>query len=75
MLEVIAASGRPVGLKPAGGISTADAAGEYIALAERIMGHGWVRPSTFRFGASGLLNALLVVAGEPTPAGAQPGSY
>ncbi len=75
MLEVIAASGRPVGLKPAGGISTADAAGEYIALAERIMGDGWVRPSTFRFGASGLLNALLVVAGEPTPASAQPGSY
>ena len=75
MLEVIAASGRPVGLKPAGGISTADAAGEYIALAERIMGAGWVRPSTFRFGASGLLNALLVAAGESAPAGAQPGTY
>ena len=75
MLEVIAASGRPVGLKPSGGISTADAAGEYIALAERIMGDGWVQPSTFRFGASGLLNALLVVAGESTSAGAQPGAY
>ena len=75
MLEVIAASGRTVGLKPSGGISTADAAGEYIALAERIMGDGWVQPSTFRFGASGLLNALLAAAGESAPAGVQPGSY
>lgn len=75
MLEVIAASGRPVGLKPAGGISTADAAGDYISLAERIMGDGWVRSATFRFGASGLLNALLLAAGESSPAGAQSGSY
>ena len=75
MLEAIAASGRPIGLKPAGGISTADAAGEYIALAERIMGNGWVSPATFRFGASGLLNALLAVAGESAPAGVQSGSY
>ena len=75
MLEVIAASGRPVGLKPSGGISTADAAGEYIALAERIMGDGWVRPQTFRFGASGLLDALLATAGESTPSGAQSGTY
>ena len=75
MLEVIAASGRPVGIKPSGGISTADAAGEYIALAERIMGDGWVRPATFRFGASGLLNALLATAGESSPSGVQSGTY
>ena len=75
MLEVIAASGRPVGIKPAGGIGTADDAGEYIAVAERIMGDGWVTPSTFRFGASGLLNALLAASGESTPAGVQLGSY
>jgi deoxyribose-phosphate aldolase len=75
MLEVIAASGRDVGIKPAGGIGTAEAAGEYIALAERIMGTGWVKPSTFRFGASGLLNALLAAAGEEAPAGAHSGSY
>jgi deoxyribose-phosphate aldolase len=75
MLDVIAATGRTVGIKPAGGISTADAAGEYIALAERVMGAGWVRPSTFRFGASGLLNALLTAAGESAGAGVQPGAY
>jgi deoxyribose-phosphate aldolase len=75
MLEVIAASGRPIGLKPAGGIGTADVAADYIALAERIMGAGWVRPATFRFGASGLLNALLMSAGESSPTGAQSGTY
>jgi len=75
MLEVIAASGRRVGIKPSGGISTADDAAEYIACAERIMGVGWVTPATFRFGASGLLNALLAVAGQAAPTGAQSDSY
>ena len=75
MLEVISASGRPVGIKPSGGIGTADAAADYISLAERIMGAGWVRPATFRFGASGLLNSLLVAAGESSQAGTQSGTY
>jgi deoxyribose-phosphate aldolase len=66
MLEVIASSARPIGIKPAGGISTADDAERYIAAAERILGAGWVAPTTFRFGASGLLNALLAAAGEST---------
>jgi deoxyribose-phosphate aldolase len=66
MLSVIAASGRAVGIKPSGGISTADAAARYMELAESVMGPGWVSPSTFRFGASGLLDALLAAAGEST---------
>jgi deoxyribose-phosphate aldolase len=70
MLEVIASSGRSIGIKPAGGISTAEDAERYIATAERIMGTGWVRPETFRFGASGLLNALLAAAGESSSVGA-----
>lgn len=60
MLETIrdAGPGRVVGLKPSGGIRTvADAAG-YLALADRVMGPGWVSPKTFRIGASGLLDAL-----------------
>lgn len=66
MLHVIAGAGRPVGIKPSGGISRADDAARYIEAAERIMGQGWVSPATFRFGASGLLNALLEAAGgEP----------
>lgn len=71
MLEAIAAAPRPVGLKPSGGLRTADDAEVYLDLAEQIMGRGWLSPSTFRFGASGLLDALLVELGrDPTPGSA-----
>lgn len=74
MLDVIAAADRPVGLKPSGGISTADDAARYIGLAEAAMGPEWVGPGTFRFGASSLLAALLDAAGidgdtPPPPTG------
>lgn len=74
MLEVIAANGRPVGLKPSGGIRTlADATG-YLELADAIMGAGWARPETFRFGASGLHQVLVdAIAGEAS--GEASGSY
>jgi deoxyribose-phosphate aldolase len=72
MLAEIARAGRPVGIKPSGGISTTADAARYIDAAERVMGEGWVSPATFRFGASGLLNALLEAAGDhaepPAPA-------
>ena len=61
MLDVIAGAGRPVGLKPSGGIRTFDDAMAYIDLADSVMGEGWARPATFRFGASGLLDSLLAV--------------
>ena len=65
MLDVIAGAGRPVGLKPSGGIRTFDEAMSYIDLADSVMGEGWSTPATFRFGASGLLDALLgVIDGE-----------
>lgn len=51
--------GGNVGFKPAGGIKTAEDAAAYLALADKIMGHNWVSASTFRFGASGLLDALI----------------
>lgn len=49
---------RRVGIKPSGGIRTVDDAREYLRLADRIMGPDWVSPSTFRFGASALLDAV-----------------
>ncbi len=59
LLEAAKAAPRPIGVKVAGGIrSVADAAG-YLALCDEIMGPGWAAPATFRFGASGLLDALL----------------
>jgi deoxyribose-phosphate aldolase len=61
MLHVVAAADRPVGIKPSGGIGTLAAAAGYLDLADRAMGGGWATPATFRFGASGLLTALLDV--------------
>ena len=59
MLEEIARSGRPVGVKPAGGIRDGSTALAYLMLAEEILGPGWVTPQTFRIGASGLLDTLM----------------
>jgi len=59
MLGVISRSGKHVGFKAAGGIRTLADARAYLAIADEIMGPGWASRSTFRFGASGLLDALL----------------
>jgi len=59
LLGAIRERGGRVGLKVSGGIrETADAA-RYLALADAVMGPEWVGPSTFRIGASALLDALL----------------
>lgn len=58
MLHVIRDSGRPVGLKPSGGIRTVADAQQYLDSADAIMGPTWATPATFRFGASGLLDAV-----------------
>jgi len=59
ILEAIDVSGRPVGFKASGGIRTLDDARAYLELAEELMGDGWISPTTFRFGASSLLDDLL----------------
>lgn len=58
MLHAIKESGRQVGLKPSGGIRTVADAQQYLDLADDIMGSTWATPETFRFGASGLLDAV-----------------
>ncbi|RWX76656.1 deoxyribose-phosphate aldolase [Neorhizobium lilium] len=66
MLQVIRDSRRRVGFKPAGGISTVADADLYLRLAETVMGPNWIMPSTFRFGASSLLDDILgVLSGNP----------
>ena len=68
MLRTIRASRKRVGFKPAGGIATVSDADLYLRLAETIMGPNWVMPSTFRFGASGLLDDILaVLSGAASP--------
>jgi len=59
MLEVIRASGKPVGFKASGGIRSFEDAKAYLLICDEVMGEGWAKPETFRFGASGLLDALL----------------
>jgi deoxyribose-phosphate aldolase len=59
MLGVIQGAGRTVGLKPSGGIRTLEDATHYLTQADDLMGADWAVPATFRFGASGLLTALI----------------
>lgn len=68
MLTEIRASGWPVGIKPSGGIRTLADATAYLALADEIMGASWASPDTFRFGASGLLDALEATIDGELPA-------
>ena len=74
VLEAIEVSGRPVGFKASGGIRTLADAGTYLDLADTIMGPAWATPTTFRFGASGVLDALEAVIAGAAPAGSS-GDY
>ncbi len=64
MLEAVrdwrAATGQMVGVKPAGGIRTAKDAIKYLVMVNEVAGPDWLDPDWFRFGASTLLNDLLM---------------
>jgi len=64
MLEAIRdfekATGRSVGMKPAGGIRTAKEAVQYLVVLYETLGPRWMTPDRFRFGASTLLNDVLM---------------
>ncbi len=64
MLEAIrdhfAATGRKIGMKPAGGIRTAKQALHYLVILKETLGDAWLTPDLFRFGASTLLNDVLM---------------
>jgi deoxyribose-phosphate aldolase len=53
-------TGRAVGMKPAGGIRTAKEAIQYLVVLYETLGPRWMTPDLFRFGASSLLNDLLM---------------
>ncbi|KZC97031.1 MULTISPECIES: deoxyribose-phosphate aldolase [Thalassospira] len=55
--------GLACGFKASGGVKTTDDAALFLAIADEIMGEGWAEPATFRFGASGVLTALLETCG------------
>jgi deoxyribose-phosphate aldolase len=64
MLEAVRdfrqATGRRIGVKPAGGIRTAKDAIKYLVAVNETAGEDWLDPDWFRFGASTLLNDLLM---------------
>ena len=51
-------TGHVVGYKPAGGISSAKLAMQYLALMKEELGNRWLQPALFRFGASSLLTDI-----------------
>jgi deoxyribose-phosphate aldolase len=55
-----AQTGRAVGIKPAGGIRTAKEAVQYLVVLYETLGPAWMTPDRFRFGASTLLNDVLM---------------
>ena len=52
-------TGKTTGIKPAGGIATAEDALSYYAIVSEILGDQWLNNSLFRIGASRLVNDLL----------------
>jgi deoxyribose-phosphate aldolase len=58
--DFLTSTGRKVGVKPAGGIRTAKDAIKYLVMVNEVAGDGWLDPDWFRFGASTLLNDLLM---------------
>ncbi len=64
MLEAVrdfeSATGRRIGVKAAGGIRTSKDAIKYLVLVKETAGDPWLTPDLFRFGASTLLNDLLL---------------
>jgi deoxyribose-phosphate aldolase len=53
-------TGQMVGVKPAGGIRTTKDAMKHLVVVNEIAGEDWIDPAWFRFGASSLLNDLLL---------------
>jgi deoxyribose-phosphate aldolase len=58
--DFLALTGRQVGVKPAGGIRTSKDAIKYLVIVNETAGEDWLDPDWFRFGASTLLNDLLL---------------
>jgi deoxyribose-phosphate aldolase len=53
-------TGRRIGVKSAGGIRATKEAIRYLVLVHEVAGAEWLVPELFRFGASSLLNDLLL---------------
>ncbi|MEY4522540.1 MAG: deoxyribose-phosphate aldolase, partial [Bacteroidota bacterium] len=54
------ATGKMIGMKPAGGISTSKLALHYLVMVKEVLGNAWLTNEWFRFGASSLANDVLM---------------
>ncbi|HEX7154196.1 MAG TPA: deoxyribose-phosphate aldolase [Thermoanaerobaculia bacterium] len=79
MLEAIRdfyhTTGKKIGMKPAGGISTAKLALSYLVVLYETLGPDWMNPDMFRFGASSLLNDILMQLRKEKTGAYQSGDY
>jgi deoxyribose-phosphate aldolase len=79
MLEAIRdfrhATGRLIGMKPAGGISNAKLSLAYLVLLYETLGAEWMTPDLFRLGASSLLNDILMQLRKERTGAYQSGDY
>ena len=58
--EAVYEAGIRIGMKPAGGIRTAKQALAYLVMVKETLGDDWLTPDLFRFGASTLVNDVLM---------------
>lgn len=68
-------TGRMVGMKPAGGISTSKAALHYLVMVKETLGAAWLSNEWFRFGASSLANDVLMQIAKETTGVYQSSDY
>lgn len=53
-------TGKMIGMKPAGGISNAKTALQYLVMVKEVLGDEWLSNQWFRYGASSLANDVLM---------------
>lgn len=68
-------TGIMIGMKPAGGISTAKAALQNLVMVKETLGAAWLSNHWFRFGASSLANDILMQLAKETSGVYQGGDY
>ena len=68
-------TGKKIGLNPAGGISKAKLAIQYLVLVRETLGEDWLLPDLFRFGASSLANDVLMQIVKQTTGVYQSANY
>lgn len=57
-------TGKMIGMKPAGGISSSKAALQYLVMLHETLGNKWMNNEWFRFGASSLANDIILQLGK-----------